>query len=97
MSSLAEHKLYYEDLTPKPERVGKDSQMSKAPTTNEAPKVSRKYAKTRGEHLKDMVIVALVAGLIAFISGMHFSNQQHAATAQAVKAAQVTATADVKK
>lgn len=56
-------------------------------STNEAPKASRKYAKTRGEHLKDMVIVALVAGLIAFIGGMHFSDSQHKQVQQAVTAA----------
>lgn len=53
----------------------------------EAPKASKKYAKTRGEHLKDMVIVALLAGLIAFIGGMHFSNSQHAEVQHAVTAA----------
>lgn len=78
-----------------PERVGK-VKMTKS-TTNEAPKVSKKYAKTRGEHYKDIVIAVLVTAVIGFVVGMHFSNQQHAATAQAVKAAQVTATADVKK
>lgn len=72
-------------ISTKPGRVGRVKMTNK--TINETPKASRKYAKTRGEHLKDMVIVALVAGLIAFISGMHFSNQQHAQTAQAVTAA----------
>lgn len=68
-----------------PARVGR----AKMPntSTNEAPKASRKYAKTRGEHLKDMIIVALVAGLIAFIGGMHFSNGQHSQVERAVTAA----------
>lgn len=54
-------------------------------TITEQPKAARKYAKTRGEHYKDMVIVALIAGLIAFVGGMHFSNQQHSQVANAVK------------
>lgn len=58
--------------------------MPKSITTAE-PKTAKKYAKTRGEHYKDMVIVALVAGLIAFVGGMHFSNQQHNQVASAVK------------
>lgn len=76
---------------------GKDivKTMSKT-TSTEQPKAVKKYAKTRGEHVKDMLIVALVSSIIAFIGGMHFSNQQHSQTAQAVKNAQVTA-AEVKK
>lgn len=54
--------------------------------TNE-PKSSKKYAKTRGEHYKDIVIAVLVTAVIAFIGGMHFSNNQHADTARAVTAA----------
>lgn len=64
--------------------------------TKEAPKASRKYSKTRGEHYKDIVIAVLVTSVIAFIGGMHFSNSQHAETAKAVQAATVQATA-VKK
>lgn len=63
---------------------------------NAEQKPAKKYAKTRGEHYKDIVIAILVAGIIAFISGMHFSNQQNNHTAEAVKTATAQATA-VKK
>lgn len=63
--------------------------------TNE-PKSSKKYAKTRGEHYKDIVIAVLVTAVIGFVAGMHFSNSQHAQTEQAVKAA-VTVQTPVKK
>lgn len=61
----------------------------------EVAKTSKKYAKTRGEHYKDIVIAILVAGIVAFMGGMHFSNQQHADTVKAVQSA--TATPAVKK
>lgn len=59
------------------------------PNTNktEAPKASRKYNKTRGEHAKDVVIAVLITAVIAFVGGMHFSNKQHAEVTQAVTAA----------
>lgn len=72
----------------KPERVGRAKIMPNKSTTNaEAPKASRvKYAKTRGEHYKDIVIAILIAGIVAFIGGMHFSNQQHSQLTAAVSA-----------
>ncbi len=69
-------------------------------TSTEAVKLPKKYAKTRGEHYKDIVIAVLVAGIIAFIGGMHFSNQQHNAVTSAVKSAvapTVSAQAPAKK
>lgn len=88
----------------KPERVGRISEkMSKNNTTPtaEAPKAtSKKYAKTRGEHFKDMLIVALIVGIIAFVGGMHFANQQNSRVANAVKSAvapTVSAQAPAKK
>ena len=100
-SVLDKHKLYYEDMAPRKlntRKGGKDMKMSSNKSTvTEAPKASRKYAKTRGEHIKDIVIAILVAGVIAFIGGMHFANNQHAQMDSAVKAAQSTAVAPVKK
>lgn len=73
----------------KPVRVERTfNKMSKAPTTNEAPKASRKYSKTRGEHFKDMVIVALVAAIIAFVGGMHFQNNHDTQVVNASKTTQ---------
>lgn len=77
----------------KPVRVGRVKSMTNKPTTTEAPKASKKYAKTRGEHYKDIVIAVLIAGVIAFIGGMHFANQHNAEMQTAVKAAAIAAPA----
>lgn len=67
-------------------------------TTNQAEtKPAKKYAKTRGEHYKDIVIAILVTGIIAFIGGMYFSNQHNAEIARAVSAVQPTAHAETSK
>lgn len=78
---------YIETPVKKPYRVGRTfTKMSKPKsTTTEAPKV---YAKTRGEHFKDMVIVALVVGIIAFGLGFKFNADRNTEMQSAVKAAQ---------
>lgn len=94
-SALADFKLEYEDIPekqPVKNRVGKDSKMSK---TASEPKSSKKYAKTRGEHYKDIVIAVLVTAVVAFIAGSVYANNQHEATAQAVQ--QATAQAEAVK
>lgn len=68
---------------------GKDMKMSKDQTTP-AP-VKAKYAKTKGEHTKDIVIAVLISGIIAFVSGMYFQGRQQAAIETAVKGAQTVA------
>ena len=85
-STLADYKLNFEDLPQKTRKGGKDSKMSKT-TVTEAPKASRKYAKTRGEHYKDIVIAILVTAVVAFVAGSVYANGQHKATAQAVQQA----------
>lgn len=59
--------------------------MTKSTLTAEKP--VKKYAKTRGEHYKDIIIAILVAGVIAFVGGMHFADQRNAQMQNAVKAA----------
>lgn len=81
---------------------GKDlAKMAKSQTTStEAPKASKKYQKTRGEHAKDILIAILITGVVAFVGGMQFANKQAAKVEQAVKAAQVAtpvATAEASK
>lgn len=73
-------------LTKTAQSGGKDSKMSKNSTTNEAPKTSKKYAKTRGEHYKDIVIAVLVTGIIAFVAGTMFQGKQQNAINAAVNA-----------
>lgn len=50
----------------------------------EPSKPAKKYAKTRGEHYKDIVIAILIAGILAFVAGMHFANQHNADISKAV-------------
>ena len=56
-------------------------------TTNEA-KTSKKYAKTRGEHYKDIVIAILITSIIAFIGGMQVAKANQEAIDRAVSAVQ---------
>lgn len=77
-----------------PNRVGRTfNQMSKQSTTQ--PEVTKalkaKYSKTRGEHIKDIVIAMLVTGIIAFIGGVQFQASQQRAIETAVKGAQTEA------
>lgn len=67
---------------------GKGSKMSKNSTTNEAPRASKRYAKTRGEHIKDIMIAMLITSVVAFIGGMVFANKQNAEVKNAVQEAQ---------
>jgi ABC-type proline/glycine betaine transport system permease subunit len=91
MSTLDSYALQYEDLThKKPERVGRP-EMTKS-TINEQPKAVKKYAKTRGEHYKDIVIAILITAIIAFGLGVKVQADRNAQIASAVKSA-VTPTA----
>lgn len=66
----------------------------------EASKVSKRYAKTRGEHYKDMVIVALIVGIVAFGLGVKVQANRNAELQSAVKSAQTAVIApapEVKK
>ncbi len=75
-----------------PERVGRvNNQMTKS-TSTEQPKAVKKYAKTRGEHYKDIVIAILVTAIVAFGLGVKVQADRNAQVAQAVKSA-VTPTA----
>jgi hypothetical protein len=75
---------------------GKDSKMSKT-TQTEVAKTSKKYAKTRGEHYKDIVITILVTAIIAFICGAVFQSKQQNAINTAVKAVTPSAHAEALK
>lgn len=101
-SALSKHKLYYEDMAPRKitrNTGGKDSKMSKSSKVTAAPKEAKSYNKTRGEHLKDIVIAILIVGVAAFAAGVHYANNQNATTQSAVKNAlsAQTASAEAKK
>lgn len=70
--------------------------MSKSTNTPETKPV-KKYAKTRGEHYKDIVIAILVTGIIAFVGGAQFQAKQHDAVNAAVEAITPTAHAESSK
>ena len=100
MSTLDAYALEYEDRPfHKPERVGRIStKMSKSTQTPEAPKAPKaKYNKTRGEHIKDVVIAMLVTGIVAFAGGVWFNEGKQQEIETAVKGAQTVATPEVKK
>jgi hypothetical protein len=61
-------------------------------TTSENSKPAKRYSKTRGEHVKDILIAVLITAVIAFIGGTVFANKQTARVEQAVKSAQALAT-----
>lgn len=75
----------------KTRKGGKDSKMSKNNNTSES-KAPKKYNKTRGEHIKDVIIAMLITGILAFAGGMQFANTQNEEVQSAVSKAQ-TATA----
>jgi hypothetical protein len=73
-----------------PYRVGRTStKMSQKQSTPEVKAPKAKYSKTRGEHIKDIVITALVIGIITFIGGMKFQGDQQEAINTAVNSATI--------
>lgn len=60
--------------------------MSNKTTNAEAPKASKKYQKSRGEHAKDILIAVLITGIVAFVGGMVFQGKQQNAVNAAVRA-----------
>ena len=95
-NTLADYPLHYEDIKPNTRKGGKDSvKMAKSQKSVEAP--AKTCNKTRGEHFKDLVITALVIGIIAFVGGMQFAEKQNAKVSDAVKAVTATQTVEAAK
>lgn len=103
-NTLAEYPLTFEDIPAKQynktvktrKSGGKDNKMSASKEVKVTP--SKKYAKTRGEHVKDLIIVALVFSVVAFGLGVKFQSDRNTEMQNAVKAATASASADpVKK
>ena len=100
---LADHKLHYEDMPRKQynkkintRKGGKDSKMSKEQKVTEV-KSSKKYAKTRGEHYKDIVIAVLITSIVAFGLGVKFQSNRNAEMQRAVESAKTTQTVEEAK
>lgn len=94
MEELQALGIDYIDIQPKKQKTstkpiktrkgGKDSKMSKEST----PTKPKRYNKSQGEHIKDIVIAVLVAAIVAFAFGMKFESNQNA---KVEAAAQTTA------
>lgn len=86
--------MEYEELPSKQYKIiksrksGKDSKMSKEAKT---------YNKTRTEHIKDIVIAVLVAGILAFVAGAVFANSNNTKIQEAVSAVTPTVSAESSK
>lgn len=80
-------------ITKTAKRGGKGQKMPNKTTNTPEVKTGKKYAKTRGEHFKDIVITILVTAIIAFICGAVFQSKQQNAINTAVKAVTPTANA----
>ena len=88
MSSLDSFALQYEDLNPNTRKGGKDIKPMSKTTQTASEKPAKKYAKTRGEHAKDIIIAILVTSIVAFVGGMYFQGKQNSEVKNAVSAAQ---------
>ena len=84
-------------LTKTAKRGGKGQKMPKRTNTTPEVKTGKKYAKTRGEHFKDIVIAVLVTAIVAFICGAVFQSKQQNAINTAVKAVTPSASAEASK
>lgn len=88
METLANYKLSFEDIPPHKSNTrkgGKDNKMSKESKVVTQP--TKKYAKTRGEHIKDIVIAILITGVIAFGLGVKFQSDRNTEMQNAIKQA----------
>jgi uncharacterized protein HemX len=61
------------------------------PKNNQVEAPAKSYNKTRGEHFKDLIIVALIVGIAAFVGGMQFENSKNAEVKAAVSQMQSAA------
>ena len=84
MSKLDSFKLNYEEL---PKRKYKLTDRIKKMGKVKNNEQTKSYSKSRGEHFKDIIIAVLITGVIAFVFGARYANNQAATTATAIQAA----------
>ena len=84
--------LNYEELPEQKRTIIKRGGHKMPKTTNnqevKQAKIRRVYEKTRGEHIKDVIIAVLITGVVAFVLGARYANNQNAQLTSAVQAAQ---------
>lgn len=86
-------KVYFEDVPQYKRNTRKGGKGIKMSKTTELPTSKKKYAKTRGEHVKDLLIAILITAILAFVAGVRYANSNHAAIDKAVQAIQPVAEA----
>ena len=84
MSKLDSFNLNYEDLPKRKYKLTDRIKKMGKLKNNEQTKI---YSKTRGEHTKDIIIAVLITGVITFILGVRYANNQASTTATAIQAA----------
>ena len=89
MSALDKLALNYEELPEQKRKIIKigGHKMPKNTEVKQA-KTRRVYEKTRGEHIKDVIIAVLITGVIVFVLGVRYANNQNGQLTNAVQAAQ---------
>jgi len=84
--------LNYEELPEQKRTIIKRGGHKMPKTTNnqevKQAKTRKVYEKTRGEHIKDVIIAVLITGVVAFVLGARYANNQNAQLTSAVQAAQ---------
>lgn len=92
MSALDKLALNFEELPEQKRKIIKIGGLKMPKTTNnqevKQAKIRRVYEKTRGEHIKDVIIAVLITGVMAFVLGARYANNQNAQLTSAVQAAQ---------
>ena len=85
MSVLDRFNLHYEDIKPKKKIL--NNLIIKRWRKMSSKEVKKVYSKTRGEHIKDIIIAVLITGVITFVLGVRYANNQAATTETAIQAA----------
>lgn len=58
-------------------------------------KIKKTYNKTRGEHIKDVIIAVLITSILAFAGGAAVMNRQQSVIDQKAQQAQAVKTVEV--
>lgn len=92
VSALDKLALNFEELPEQKRKIIKIGGLKMPKTTNnqevKQAKIRRVYEKTRGEHIKDVIIAVLITGVIVFVLGVRYANNQNVQLTSAVQAAQ---------
>jgi nucleoside diphosphate kinase len=92
MSALDKLALNFEELPEQKRKIIKIGGLKMPKTTNnqevKQAKTRKVYEKTRGEHIKDVIIAVLITGVIVFVLGVRYANNQNVQLTNAVQAAQ---------